>query len=326
MENKEIMVSVCCTTYNQENYIKDALDGFLKQKTNFRYEIIVQDDASTDNTANIIKEYEIKYPDIIKPVYHKENQSSKGIKPSLLTYKKAQGKYIAFCEGDDYWIDENKLQLQFDYMENNPECTLCFHNAQILDMEDNSKQIFIPYWKEYKKYIKKDNKYNVGELELLDFIPTASFMFRTQNVQRLPEWFEKCYVGDWPLKLIMASFGYAYYIDKVMSVYRRNARGSLTAKNIKTEKESLQGKLYILERKKEFINWINEFTNYEYKDVFNMRIMEYEREKLMSTNQCKKVIQQGYLKGLSIGKKIKYILKIYMPNLVKIGKKILNRS
>ena len=119
MEDNNIMVSICCITYNQEKFIRQALDGFLMQKTNFKYEIIIHDDASTDNTANIILEYEKKYPDIIKPIYQTENQYSKGKKPTLITYKAAQGKYIALCEGDDYWIDENKLQLQVDYMEKN---------------------------------------------------------------------------------------------------------------------------------------------------------------------------------------------------------------
>lgn len=326
MENRDIMVSVCCITYNQEEYIRDALEGFLKQKVNFNYEIIIHDDASTDNTPKIIKEYADRYPDIIKPIYQTENQSKKGKKVSLISYSYAKGKYIAICEGDDYWIDENKLQLQVNYMESHPECTLCFHNARVLDMEDNSQKIFIPYKKEFKKYTKKDCKYDVGELELLEFIPTASFMFRTENLHKIPDWFEKCFVGDWPLKLIMTSFGYAYCINKVMSVYRKNAKGSLTTKNRKTETESINGKLYILGRKEEFVNWINEFTDYQYDSVFNKRKIEYEIERLLITKQTKKIIELGYLKHLETRNKVKYTLKIYMPNFIKIVKKILHRS
>lgn len=326
MENRDIMVSVCCITYNQEEYIRDALEGFLKQKVNFNYEIIIHDDASTDNTTNILKEYEKKYPNKIRVIYEKENQYQKGKKVGILTYNYAKGKYVAICEGDDYWTDENKLQLQVDYMEKHPECTLCFHNAQVLDMADNSKKVFIPYKKEFKQYIKKDYKYDVGELELLEFIPTASFMFRTENLHKIPDWFEKCFVGDWPLKLIMTSFGYAYCINKVMSVYRKNAKGSLTTKNRKTEIESINGKLSILNKKEECVNWINEFTDYKYDYVFSMRKKEYEIERLLITNQSKKIIELKYLKGLEIRKKVKYLLKIYMPNIINIGKKILNRS
>ena len=117
MEEKNIMVSICCITYNQEKYIKDAIEGFLMQKTNFLFEIIIHDDASTDKTADIIREYQQKYPDKIRTILQKENQYKKGVRNSYTVFKEAKGKYIAFCEGDDYWIDENKLQKQVNYME-----------------------------------------------------------------------------------------------------------------------------------------------------------------------------------------------------------------
>ena len=105
-----IVVSVYCLAYNHEQYIRDALEGFVRQKTNFRYEVLVHDDASTDNTPAIIREYAQKYPDIIKPIFQTENQYSKGVKilPEII-HPKSSGRYIAFCEGDDYWCDENKL-------------------------------------------------------------------------------------------------------------------------------------------------------------------------------------------------------------------------
>ena len=117
-ENNEILVSICCITYNHEKYIRDAIEGFLMQKTDFPFEVLIHDDASTDGTADIIREYETKYPDIIKPIYQTENQYSKGIKISATyNYPRAKGKYIALCEGDDYWIDPYKLQKQVDFLE-----------------------------------------------------------------------------------------------------------------------------------------------------------------------------------------------------------------
>ena len=98
----EIMASICCITYNHENYIADAIESFLMQKTNFNYEIIIYDDASTDKTADIIREYETKYPGLIKPIYQTENQYSKGVKTINFSLQRAEGKYIAVCEGDDY--------------------------------------------------------------------------------------------------------------------------------------------------------------------------------------------------------------------------------
>jgi len=325
MKSNDIMVSVCCITYNQEKYIKDALEGFLKQKVNFKYEIIVHDDASTDNTPKILKEYEEKYPDIIKVLYEKENQYQKGKKVGILTYNHAKGKYVAICEGDDYWIDENKLQLQVDYMEKNPECTLSFHNAKIIDMYNGNENLFVPYSKNLKKYLKKDGNYNAGELELLEFIPTASFMFKRENLAKIPEWFEKCFVGDWPLKLIMTSFGYAHYIDKVMSVYRKNANGSLTVNNENKEKKSDDGKKYILERKKEIVNWLDEFTNKKYKDIFDLRRNQYKMEYLLIENNSKEIFKKGYLKNFSIKQKIKYLIKIYCPKIVDFYKRIMKK-
>lgn len=161
MIEDKIMVSVCCITYNQKDYIRDAIEGFLKQKTNFDYEIIIHDDASTDGTTEILKEYEERYPGKFRIIYEEENQYQKGSSFIRAMYEQAKGKYIAVCEGDDYWCDENKLQLQVDYMEQNQECSFCFHNAIIIDMLDGKKQKFVPHNKKSKKYLKKDNLYNV---------------------------------------------------------------------------------------------------------------------------------------------------------------------
>lgn len=317
----DIMVSICCITYNQEKYIRDAIEGFLKQKTNFKFEIIIHDDASTDNTAKIIREYESKYPNIIKPIYQNENQYCKGISASILTYKNAAGKYIAICEGDDYWIDENKLQMQVDYMETNPLCSFCFHNANVIDMNRNSMRKLIPYKFEDRKYLKKNGIYNVGELELLEFIPTASFMFRTENLSKLPNWFEECPVKDWPLKLLMTSFGYAYCINKTMSVYRKNTSNSIIKKMYNNENQNVENKLIALRKKEEIINNINEYTNYKYNDIFEKRKKEYEIDRFIITKQTEKIIEQKYLKGLSFINKIKYLLKIYLPFLKRIIKR-----
>jgi glycosyltransferase involved in cell wall biosynthesis len=118
----EPLVSILCDTFNHENYIREALDGFLSQKTTFAFEIIVHDDASTDQTAIIVKEYADQYPLIIKPIFQKENQYSKKVNFwSDLTFPKAQGEYIALCEGDDYWTDPFKLQKQVDFLEDNSD-------------------------------------------------------------------------------------------------------------------------------------------------------------------------------------------------------------
>ena len=130
-KDSDIMVSICCITYNQASYIRDALEGFVNQKTDFAYEVLIHDDASTDGTADIIREYADRYPDLIFPILQTENQYSKGLTnvSGTFNFPRARGKYIAMCEGDDYWTDDRKLQKQVDYLEANPGCSLCFHSA-----------------------------------------------------------------------------------------------------------------------------------------------------------------------------------------------------
>lgn len=122
------LVSICCMTYNHAAFVRQCLDGFMMQKCSFNFEVLIHDDASTDGTQDIIREYEMKYPDVIKPIYQKENQYSKGIDPGLkYNAPRAKGKYIALCEGDDYWTDPYKLQKQVDFLESHPDYVMCSH-------------------------------------------------------------------------------------------------------------------------------------------------------------------------------------------------------
>ena len=126
-------VTVWCLTYNQKEFIKDALEGFVMQKTSFPFEVIVHDDASTDGTTDIVNEYAKKYPEIIKPMIETENQWQKGgLKHiiGIMNEKHRRGKYIAFCEGDDYWTDPLKLQRQVDFLESHSDYSMCFHSAK----------------------------------------------------------------------------------------------------------------------------------------------------------------------------------------------------
>lgn len=126
------LVSICCLTYNHAPFIRKCLDGFLMQQTDFPIEILIHDDCSTDGTDDIIREYTAKYPDVIFPLYEEENQYSMGGagKMDLYNYTRARGKYIAYCEGDDYWTDPLKLQKQVDFMEANPDYSVCWHRCK----------------------------------------------------------------------------------------------------------------------------------------------------------------------------------------------------
>lgn len=128
-DRREPLLSIVCLAYNHASFIKETLDGFLQQQTNFPFEIIVHDDASTDTTAAIIGEYAERYPSVIKPIYQTENQYRQGVPFSTRLFAQARGKYIAYCEGDDYWTDPHKLQIQVDFLEQHRDYVMTYHDA-----------------------------------------------------------------------------------------------------------------------------------------------------------------------------------------------------
>ena len=216
--NYDVMVSICCITYNHAPFIRQCLDGFLMQKTNFAIEVLIHDDASTDGTEEIIREYEAKYPDIIKPLYEKENQWVKGRRGSaVFNFPRARGKYIALCEGDDYWTDPLKLQKQVEFLEENTDCSLCFHASKSIRNNDPGDFIL-----KRPKTIPQTNKFEMKDAILGGggFMATNSMLFHREYIQDRPEWMDKTPVGDVPLMLLLASKGKIGYIDDVMSVYR----------------------------------------------------------------------------------------------------------
>lgn len=232
---EEIVVSIFCLAYNHEKYIRDALQGFVNQRCNFRYEVIVHDDASTDNTAEIIREFAEKYPDIIKPIYQKENQYSKGGNiADKYILPRVKGKYIASCEGDDCWIDPYKLQKQVDYLESHPTCTFCFTNGYIEDLNNNSaRRSFIPYSASDAQYFKnEDRDYTLENFYELEFIPTASFVFPKWALEKMQPILSQitCPTGDLKTRLFMTSQGYAHYINEITCVYRENVPDSMMSR------------------------------------------------------------------------------------------------
>lgn len=216
------LVSICVLTYNHEKYVAQMLNSMLAQKTDFPFEILIHDDASTDGTSAILKDYAKKYPDIVKPLFEEENQFSKSpIKniSGIYNFPRAQGKYIAMCEGDDYWTCDTKLKQQVEYMEAHPECTLCFHSANQINDGVMSKAMMRPYNESRvvspEEIINKKSGY-----------PTASLMMRADLMKALPEFYMQAPIGDIPMQLTMAAAGYGYYIDSPMCAYRYFTEGS----------------------------------------------------------------------------------------------------
>lgn len=145
MNSEKPLVSVYCLTYNHEKYIRDCLDGLVMQKTSFPFEVIVHDDASTDKTAEIVREYENLYPHLFKAIYQKENQKSKKVRIlRSFVFPLIRGKYVAICEGDDYWTDENKLQDQISILENNLDCHFCVAGVEEVALDKTPCGVFHP--------------------------------------------------------------------------------------------------------------------------------------------------------------------------------------
>ena len=227
------MVSIVCGAYNQEDYIADTLDGFLLQETDFRIEILIHDDASSDKTAQIIKSYEAQYPDIIKPVYQTENKHSQGI---LINYTynlpRVTGEYIAYCDGDDYWIDPVKLQSQVDFLEKNKEFTGCTHNTKILNSDEPTKESLVV--SSHTKDVFYIDDFIKGEA----YFHTSSMVYRTSVMDKIYSQYLGKYRGDWFILMTFSKYGPIKYLDTIMSIYRIHDQGvwSLLNENQKIKK------------------------------------------------------------------------------------------
>lgn len=285
------LVSIWCMTYNQVEYIRDAIEGFLMQKTNFSYEIVIHDDASTDGTIDVLKEYEKKYPKLIRVIYQKENIYSHPNRKAIvdeIRKKELYGKYVAYCEGDDYWTDAHKLQKQVDYMENHDECIMVTHNAIWQDCEKQAERIL----NDGLQTGRVDMKELIYQKSLL--LPTASIMIRNEYMY-MTGFFNECSVRDYPLKLYVASNGYIYYIDEVMSVYRYMAKGSWSANTYKDRQKNILHNISMMK----FLEKYNIYTNKEYKNYILVQMNRCSCQILKEIKDCKEEEVKGLWENIS---------------------------
>lgn len=239
---KDIVLSVCVTAYNHEKFIKECLNNILNQKTNFKFEILIGEDDSEDETRIICKEFAYRYPDKIRLFLHRRDNvididgNSTGRFNFIYNIKNARGKYIALCEADDYWSDPLKLQKQVDFLEVNKEVIICGHSVVAKSCFENTEEKWTvkeDHFIEFKDCI-EDNRFM-----------TLSVVFRNL-INEFPNWFYfKTPVGDWPLFLLLLEKGKGFFMKDIMGVYRIHENG-LWSRKTNNEKQILKLKMYTI--------------------------------------------------------------------------------
>ena len=275
MNMDEVVLSVICLAYNHEKYIRQTLEGFVNQRTCYKFEVLINDDASTDCTADIIEEH------------------SKKVNLTMFLLNQAKGKYFAFCEGDDYWIDSNKIQMQIEYMEDHKDCTLCIHNAYEVIDNDNR----------FSSKIKTTNKSReIKTKEVIvrggGFCATNSILSRTELINTIPDYMKICMI-DYIWQIYLASCGKTYCFDNYSSVYRVSVPGSWTERmytNLISHTELQENIIYIL-------NKFNIDTHYKYNSSIKRAI------KTQNHIIAENIVKKGDKKILDLEKINKWYIK-----------------
>lgn len=301
MDN-ETIVYVVCFTYNHLKYIRQCLEGFAMQKTDFPFRVIVHDDASTDGTADIIREYGERYPELFHIIIQENNQYSKGVSLKKIVVPLLTGKYIAICEGDDCWIASNKLQKQYDYMEQHPECSICVHNAVRVDERTGSEYL--------QTQQKTDKNYSIDEVILYGagLFATNSFFMKTEYYVDRPQCFYCPGVGDYPMLVYATINGQCHYFADILSQYNYGTSNSWTVRILRNPLKAVEH----YEDMIKMLHRIDREYDYKYADPIHKKIstlrelvfMELDKNmSLIPLNEKKKVLKsfiEYYLKKVRI--------------------------
>ncbi len=255
--HKNPMVTICMATYNHENYIREALDGVLMQKTGFEYEIIIKEDKSTDKTREIVEDYQKKHPDKIRLWLCKENLYSQKLKPQLDAF--ARGKYIARCEGDDYWIDPLKLQKQVVFLEENQDYNVCVGRYKFYYQNSGT-------FKKNRDFASLNKVLTLKDYLAYKFSHTATFLYR-KNFEKLPDWMKKVYAGDQSIIIVVARDKKIKYFKDFFSVYRVH-NTSVSSQFAKKDPK------IAYDNGEKYLTVIDNYTNHQYAKII------YRRRKL----------------------------------------------
>lgn len=221
-----MLVSVCMIAYNHEAYIREAIEGVLMQQTNFEFEFIISNDASSDRTHQVISELVANSPEGKRVKYFNQPRNLGMQSNFIFALKECKGKYIALCEGDDYWTDPLKLQKQVDYISSHDDCNLVFTDVQLL-LEGTGSWL-----KKNWATITRD-KYQFKDLIERNVITTCTVLFRNPNKnEEMKNWLNAFRIGDYPLYLFLLRNGYAYYLKDITAIYRQHTEGTFSLKGI----------------------------------------------------------------------------------------------
>lgn len=306
------LVTIRCTTYNHEKYIVSAIESFLKQKTLFPFQIFIHDDCSTDNTPSIIMEYQKKYPDIISAVYESENQWSKGngILEKIIR-NNIHSKYVALCEGDDYWIDEFKLEKQIEYLESHSNCAISITNGKVLNLKSGQyESIFLD---DAEKLFGRCNQIiTLANCASILFPPTASYVYRYDygnGIDQVP----RCFNGDLRQRLYYMTKGYCYYFKDETVVYRKNVEDSAMSRVVK---QSRSNSLSRAKKTCEMIDYIDKLSNYKYSDELWKIKLDHVLTVISNSQKLSILKDPVYYKAFkqcTFLKKLKILIKILTP-------------
>lgn len=322
MEEK-CMVTILCPAYNHEKYIRQTLESFLAQKTDFKFEILVHDDASTDGTADIIREIAAKYPDVVFPTFQVENQYSKGAVIMDILLPNARGKYVALCEGDDYWSDNDKLQLQVDWLENNPEYSACVHNTVMLNCESGTETLYNPSDSEDRDFALSDVIGGIGKV-----YHTSSVVTKIEYFKDMPDFFyisAQHRVGDQPRAIWYAINGKIRFMSRKMSVYRQFSAPSSWSVRVR-EASYVENRLL---GAIEMFKAIKKYVDADHKIQVDEYILKYEWELLQARGeyeQMKKAPYDVLFRAAPLKQRLWINFKLYCPRTFRMIMKLRGRE
>lgn len=304
------VISIICLSYNHDKYIRRCLDSILEQTVSVPIEIVVHDDASNDNSQAIIREYYARYPDKIVPVIETENKYSKGYDVIALAGERIQGKYVAYCECDDWWADKNKLEVQYRYMEEHPECSLCVHAVAEYNDEINRYVGSIGPANTARDYSVKEIIEGDGGM-----FGTNS-MFHRANDFNMPSYYYGWGVGDYPRTIFLATRGYVHFDPAIMSVWRRFSSGSWSEKM-----RNVDYSVTIRRRIIEGLIELDNNTNGKYHDSISDRVSVFRLEILASTRDVE-LFQALRRSDLALPSKTRLVLECIAPVTVPILQRV----